>query len=135
MRIDGRCHCGAVAYEAEVDPANVIICHCPDCQAMSGGPYRVNVPVLTENLTLRGELTSYVKQGASGDDVRTTFCPTCGTPLYSCKGEAPAFVWLRTGSVAQRAELPPKRQGFCHAALPWANDISDIPRITPRPPD
>ena len=81
MKIDGRCHCGAVSYEADVDPANVIICHCADCQAMSGAPYRVNVPVLTGKLSLRGALTTSVKRGASGAAVRTTFCPTCGTPL------------------------------------------------------
>jgi hypothetical protein len=28
MKIDGRCHCGYITYEAEVDLANVMICHC-----------------------------------------------------------------------------------------------------------
>jgi hypothetical protein len=28
MRIDGRCHCGAIVYSAEVDPETAAICHC-----------------------------------------------------------------------------------------------------------
>ena len=36
MKIDGRCHCGCITYEAEIDPDKVMICHCTDCQTLSG---------------------------------------------------------------------------------------------------
>lgn len=36
MIVHGRCHCGAIAYEAEVEPGNVNICHCRDCQTLTG---------------------------------------------------------------------------------------------------
>jgi hypothetical protein len=36
MKIDGGCHCGYIAYEAETDPAEARICHCTDCQTLSG---------------------------------------------------------------------------------------------------
>ncbi|MEJ0023213.1 MAG: GFA family protein, partial [Alphaproteobacteria bacterium] len=29
-----------MTYEAEIDPAMVGICHCTDCQMMSGSAYR-----------------------------------------------------------------------------------------------
>ena len=41
MQVDGGCHCGAIAYRAEIDPARVAVCHCTDCQALSGSAYRV----------------------------------------------------------------------------------------------
>jgi hypothetical protein len=132
MHIDGQCHCGEIQYEAEINPDNVILCHCSDCQAMSGAPYRVNVPVLIERLTLRGEPARYIKIGSSGAEVTTTFCRTCGSPIYSCKGKRPAFAFLRLGGARQRAELPPKNQGFCDTALPWAWNISDV-RVIPQP--
>src|SRR6185437_7136576 len=75
MHIDGACLCGGVSYSAEVDPARVIICHCTDCQTISGGPYRVNVPVLAENFAVRGEPAVYPKRGGSGETVDTAFCP------------------------------------------------------------
>ena len=130
MKIDGACHCGAVHYQAEVDPRLTIICHCTDCQTMSGAPYRVNVRAQASSLRVTGEPTTYVKIGDSGDAVTTTFCGACGAGLYSCKGEAPEFVNLRLGAIRQRSEFTPTIQGFCESALPWAMDITGV-RIIP----
>lgn len=129
MKIDGGCHCGAVRYEAEIDPNRVIICHCTDCQAMSGAPYRVNAPAPLSTFVLRGDPTLYEKIGSSGDRIVTTFCGTCGAGLYSCKAENTQYVNIRLGGVRQRAELSPKAQGFCDSAMPWASDITAIPKI------
>ena len=41
MRIDGGCHCGYIRYEAEADPEKTTICHCTDCQTLSGSSFRV----------------------------------------------------------------------------------------------
>lgn len=131
MKVDGACHCGAIRYEAEVDPRRTIICHCADCQTISGAPYRVNVPVLAEDFKMTGEPRIYVKVGGSGAAVTTAFCGDCGSALYSGKAEAPAFLFLRTGAIRQRAQLTPAAQGFCDAAMPWAADIRDI-RVIPR---
>lgn len=43
MHIDGRYHCGAIAYEAEIDPATARICHCTDGQILSGSAFRTLV--------------------------------------------------------------------------------------------
>lgn len=125
MKIDGACHCGAITYEAEVDPRRTIICHCTDCQTFSGAPYRVSVQILKENFRLTGEPRRYIKRGDSGDDVHQHFCGACGTPLFSTKPDAPS-VNLRTGSVRQRADLPPMAQGYCRSAQPWSADLSAV---------
>jgi hypothetical protein len=46
MKIDGRCHCGNITFEAEVDPATAAICHCIDCQTLSGTAFRTIVKSL-----------------------------------------------------------------------------------------
>jgi hypothetical protein len=43
MKIDGGCHCGFITYEAEIDPADVGICHCTDCQQLSGTAFTTYV--------------------------------------------------------------------------------------------
>ena len=43
MHIDGACHCGGITYEAEIDPDRVGVCHCNDCQRLTGTAYRVSV--------------------------------------------------------------------------------------------
>jgi hypothetical protein len=40
MRIAGSCHYGAIKYEADIDPAQVCICHCTGCQTLSGSAFR-----------------------------------------------------------------------------------------------
>ena len=49
MKVDGNCHCGAITFEAEADPEAVYVCHCTDCQSISGSPFRwaVNIPRLS----------------------------------------------------------------------------------------
>jgi hypothetical protein len=132
LKINGACHCGEIAYQARVDPDRTIICHCTDCQTISGAPYRVNVPAATSDLHLTGTPRIYEKIGGSGEAVRTAFCATCGTALYSCKGETPPFVFLRTGAIRERAELVPRAQGFCGSAMAWATDLTCIPVVPER---
>lgn len=81
MKIDGGCHCGHVAYEAEIDPAKVVICHCTDCQTLSGSAFRTVVPTTLGTFRLlSGTLRAYVKTGESGNKRQQTFCPNCGSP-------------------------------------------------------
>ncbi|MDX2238357.1 MAG: GFA family protein [Hyphomonadaceae bacterium] len=127
MKIDGACHCGAVRFVARVSPRLVSLCHCTDCQTMSGAPYRVNVPALHANFDLHGDPKRYVKIGSSGECVTTAFCGECGSPIFSSK-EGGDHVNIRIGVVSQRAALAPLRQGFCGAALPWAFDITAVQR-------
>jgi hypothetical protein len=123
IRIDGGCHCGAITYEAEVDPRRVVICHCTDCQTFSGAPYRVSVSVLRKHFRLSGE-PRYYKKRPDGPGANA-FCPTCGAAMFSHRADRD-FIFLRTGSVRQRAELVPTLQGFCRSAMPWARDLSGI---------
>lgn len=67
MKVDGSCHCGAITFEAEIDPERVRICHCTDCQQLSGTAFRVNVPCPENQFHLRkGEPRIYVKTAESG---------------------------------------------------------------------
>jgi len=76
MKIDGCCHCGYITYEAEIDPEKVMICHCTDCQTLSGSAFRT--VALTREGTfklLSGELKIYVKTGENGAKRPQSFCP------------------------------------------------------------
>lgn len=130
MKVTGRCHCGAIAYEAEVDPEQVGICHCADCQRLSGSPYRVTLPTPTQNFRLlRGELSRYIKTADSGTKRAQTFCGDCGTPIYAAAPEDPPTISLRWGSIDQRAQLTPKHQIWCGSAAPFAMNLSGLPGV------
>ena len=129
MKISGACHCGRLTYEAAVNPETVTICHCDDCQAFSGAPYRASVPVKAADFILQGEPTVYIKTADSGARRAQAFCPGCGSPLYSAAAENPPVFMLRLGTVKERAQLVPKKQIWCDSALGWTRDISAIPGV------
>jgi hypothetical protein len=134
MKVDGSCHCGAVTYDAEINPDQVVICHCTDCQTFSSAPYRVSVfGVPSESIQIEGSPKTYIKTGGSGRKVLVAFCGDCGTALYSTKSDTDAPLNLRIGAIKQRDELVPKMQGFCGSAMPWATNIDGIHKI--RDPD
>jgi hypothetical protein len=66
MNIDGQCHCGLVTYQADIDPERVSICHCTDCQALTGSPFRVTVICSGEQIRMTGKAPKvYAKTGAT----------------------------------------------------------------------
>ena len=128
MKIDGGCHCGAIAYEAEIDPEMVGICHCADCQTLSGTVFRVAVFAAEENFRLtRGEPKIYVKTAESGNKRAQAFCAECGSPIYATSvGEGPKSYGIRVGTARQRGELPPKRQIWHRSAVPWLPELEGL---------
>jgi hypothetical protein len=127
MQIDGRCHCGGVSFTAQIDPARVMVCHCADCQVLSGAPFRAVAIAPYDTLVLRGQTKSYVKVADSGNRRAQVFCPECGTPLFATAPENPTSVVIRLGCVAQRAALVPAAQIWQHSALPWLDELRHVP--------
>ena len=129
MKITGSCHCGAIAFEGVVDPENVTICHCTDCQNLTGTAYRVSVPCMKEDFRLTtGSPSIYVKTGESGAKRVQAFCSNCGSPIYTHAMDNITTYGLRVGCIDQRAALRPRKQKWCRSALSWAMDISRLPK-------
>ncbi len=129
MRIDGQCHCGLITYEAEIDPLAVSICHCTDCQRLTGSPYRVTVLCSGDQVRLTGSRPKiYARKGDNGCTRFQHFCPDCGSPLFTSGEGDEADDWgIRWGSVRQREQLKPVRQIWCRSAVPWINDLGGLP--------
>jgi len=127
MHVHGSCHCGAVRYEAEIDPERTTICHCTDCQALTGSAYRVSVPAHEGSFRLvAGEPAIYLKVGDSGAKRALGFCSACGSPLFATAADAPKVYNLRVGGIAERAALVPRRQKWWRSALHWTEDLAPI---------
>ena len=129
MEIDGQCHCGQVRYTAPVDPHNASVCHCMDCQRISGSAFRTTIRLPNSDLHMTGETKIYKKIAASGTERALVFCPTCGTQMLGMPtGDGPKRISLRLGTSNQRAQLPPQRQIWCSSAMPWGEGLADVPK-------
>lgn len=127
MKIDGRCHCGSLSFEADVDPSAMVICHCTDCQQLSGSAFRANIRAQAASFVLRGTPKTYVKTADSGAKRLVAFCDTCGTTIYASDVENPQTFSIRIGTIAQRAAFTPYRQIWRRSALPFVDAIASVP--------
>jgi hypothetical protein len=131
MLIHGSCHCGQITYEADVEPDAVRICHCTDCQQLSGTLFRAVIVVTREKFSLRsGEPKIYVKTTDSGNKRVQSFCDTCGSPIYSSAVSDPPSYSLRLGLIRERAQLQPQKQIWCRSALPWAMNLEGVEKVS-----
>ena len=136
MKIDGRCHCGYVTFEAEADPETTTICNCTDCQAMSGAPLRAIIVTRPGTFVLLGGKPKEYRKIADSGNVRPQgFCPNCGTALYSTSdGDEPKAYFVRVGSLRQRNQLVPRRQVFVRSQQAWIKDLDSIQKFDAMPP-
>jgi hypothetical protein len=132
MRVTGGCHCGQITYEAEVNPETVRVCHCTDCQKLTGTVFRATIASLPGTFVLKsGTPKIYIKTAESGNWRAHAFCRECGTPIFAAApAPNPSTYGLRVGGIDQRAQLaPPARQIWCRSALPWSMDLTQVERI------
>ena len=128
MNITGQCHCGAISFTAIVDPAKVLVCHCADCQQLSGAPFRAVLPTPAKDVVMTGQAKHYVKVAASGNRRAQAFCADCGTQLYATEADGePQTLNLRLGCVNERAALAPQVQIWGGSAMPWLRDLAAVP--------
>ena len=128
MKVEGGCHCGQVTFRAEVDPDQIEICHCTDCQTLSGSAYRTIAPAREGTFELlSGKLKLYPKTAYDGSVRVQSFCPECGSPIYSSPPEGtPGYFGIRVGSIKQRNQLVPKNQYWIRSAQSWTQDLSGM---------
>jgi hypothetical protein len=135
MKVDGSCHCGKIRFEAEINPRKVVICHCTDCQTLSGSAFRTVVPAIEGTFRLlSGAPKVYVKTGESGNKREQTFCSDCGTPIYSATTGSVARVFgLRVGALRQRYELIPSDQFWFRSSQAWLQSLATIAKRQTQP--
>lgn len=79
----GECHCGQVAWTAEIPEESHVLCHCGACKILGGGEFTLNqiIPKSNFNLT-KGDLKVYTYKGDSGNNTDCYMCPNCAASPY-----------------------------------------------------
>jgi hypothetical protein len=126
MSVNGHCHCGAVSLKADVDPARVFVCHCADCQVLTGSAFRVVAPVMPGSLQVTGNVKGYARTADSGAVRWQYFCPECGTPLFAGSQDGAGLATVRVGVLSERDRLSPTAQLWRRSALPWVDELGGV---------
>jgi hypothetical protein len=122
---EGGCVCGAVRYRLLEDPLELHVCHCPNCQTVSGSAFVMCMPVHTRSLELlQGEPKLFAFTSPEGLDKRNRRCAECGACVW---GEiTPEVVALQAGTLDDTSWLTPIAHIFVSRAQPWVEIPGDV---------
>jgi hypothetical protein len=111
-------------------------CHCSDCQHSSGAPFASGVVVASSDLEITGTSKAYSVRGSSGKLATRSFCPECGTPLFTQSEENPHFTSIRFPSLNDSSGFAPALDIWTSSAPSWVCLDDKLPHFpeSPQPP-
>jgi hypothetical protein len=115
----GGCLCGSVRYEMHGDPMMNVICHCLTCQKLSGAGHAFHMLVPEAAFSVSGAAKSYGSIAESGNRVTSSFCPECGSQLFSRTSGFPGMLAVRVASLDEPLPLVPKMTAYAKRLQPW----------------
>ena len=131
--ITGGCRCGAVRFSVASAPVASRVCWCRDCQYWGSGSATVNAVFRKPDLRFQGEVRGYESVADSGSQMRRSFCPACGTPLFSEALGRPDAVIVRVGALDDPEIGRPTSAIWAASAPSWACTLADLPSIPGQP--
>jgi hypothetical protein len=134
MTVTGGCLCKALRYEIAAEPVATRTCWCRVCQYIAAGSATVNAAFPKSALKLSGEARDYRSIADSGSVMHRSFCPSCGTHLFSEAESRPHLVFVRAGTLDDPELARPMATIWAHRAPSWACIDESIPRIDGQPP-
>ncbi len=133
MTHTGGCRCGAVRFEATVDPHHTSYCHCADCRHASGAPVSAFVGFMADSVAFAGEEPRTYVNGP----VTRSFCGTCGAPIAYVDERIGETTYFMLGAMDAPANYKPTLHAYVREQLPYLHMPDGLPRhvasSVPRP--
>lgn len=130
MARTGKCHCGAISYSADGEPAHHALCHCTDCRRWSGAPMVGWIAFKAEEVAVTGEPAIY----QSSEHGQREFCGKCGTGLFYRNAQfLPGIVDIHSGTLDDLEGNPPGAQIMVKERLGWLDRVEDLPKFQTYP--
>ena len=124
-KVTGRCKCGAVRWESDTAPTNVILCHCVNCRRITGQPAVALAEFSAETFRFLGRERTIFE---SSPGVHRAFCNLCGTPLTWESDSHPDLVEIYLGTFDDPDPYPPRYHTFYGERVAWFDSADTLPR-------
>jgi hypothetical protein len=118
--ITGGCLCGQIRYTLKSAPVATVVCHCTHCQKASGSAFSTYVVAPRADIDISGTLASYDDTADSGNILKRSFCPKCGSSIMSESSGRPGVAVLKAGTLDDPSSIAPTMQIWTQSAQPWA---------------
>lgn len=134
--VEGGCACGTVRYRLLEDPLELHVCHCTDCQTVSGSAFIMCMAVHTRSLELvQGDLVTVSFKSPDGLAKSERHCPDCSCRVW-CEIEDLADVLaLQAGTLDDTSWIEPIAHIWTSSAQPWIKIPTDVLVYEKQPAD
>jgi hypothetical protein len=114
--ITGGCLCGSIRYEAAGEASDTTHCHCRTCRRASGAAF-----VTWASFAMNGFKFTRARPASyhSSENVRRSFCSSCGTPLTYRRLDLPDTIDVTLGSMDDPDQLRPEDHTWTESRLSW----------------
>ena len=107
-QIRGGCLCGAIRYVSEAKPDRMVASDCRHCQKHPGTAIAMSVGIAERDLRVRGLIpTVYEDIRPSGSVILRSFCPDCGTPLFTETDGEPIMIFINAATLDDDSWIRP----------------------------
>ncbi|KAL1668079.1 Mss4-like protein [Schizophyllum commune] len=133
LKYHGSCLCGAVQYELTGEPFTHLVCHCVNCQKVTGSAFASNVFFNKEQVSvIKGKeaLKEYADPHTqSGKPYHRAFCGKCGSFVLGFPEQNPKIAIVASGSLdaEYQGKWGPRKELFTQCKRPW---LSEGPQMT-----
>ena len=119
-KFEGGCLCSAVRYRVNAGPMMVGNCFCVDCRKTSGTSHCTHAAFPDAAVSVSGAVTTYERAADSGSMVSRSFCPACGSAIYSRNAGMPGMTFIRVSSLDDPDAVTPQMTVYARRAPAWA---------------
>ena len=108
-KFQGGCLCGAIRYQSESKPSRMVASDCRHCQKHAGTAIAISVGIPERTLRVRGLMPSvYEDIRSSGSVILRSFCPECGTPLFTENDSEPTMIFINAATLDDDSWVQPQ---------------------------
>lgn len=132
----GGCLCGKVRYSVnQTLRFQSYACHCSDCQRRTGSAFGIQQSVLSNDLTVEGELLRGEHVQPSGAVAGIYACKHCLTRIYTDNSLRPGIANLRAGTLDHSSSMIPAAHLWVQSKQPWVIIPDDAITMDTQPAD
>jgi len=108
------------------------LCHCGDCQKISGSAFSTNVVVPGDDFKVTGSPKKFTKTADSGKVIHSYFCGECGSTLYRDGDAFPGMKIIKAGVLdgdKTLEESKPAAELFAPQRASWQPEMPGAQQI------
>jgi hypothetical protein len=117
-RISGECLCGTVKFSVNEDFDNFYLCHCKQCQQITGSAFAANILTSLDNITWICGTTRITTFRHPDRDFSKAFCDKCGSGLPYPNKTNTALV-IPAGCLKGPIKIKPEARVFAEESPNW----------------